>query len=150
MFKPILNTFVALYKSLLSGLQPPPDFPKYKTHIFGSVGLLTLGLALALVLVYYYAFNTPNAFLGRAWNRARHWWLTLLLTAGLGTWLAYGFSSSIVVNEAIGVKHTAYFGYFLVANAVVATLWFLLFSVLLKFKSEQAKTTPFAWPRFAR
>lgn len=148
MFKPLFKLFAGLYETLLRGVQKPTDFGKYKP-IFGSVGLQTLGVAVGLVLVYYYAFNKPITLLGRAWNRPKDWWLTLLLTAGLGTLLAYGYHNKLVLNEPTG-RNATYFGYFLVVNMLVAACWFFLFSILLKFKSEQARTTPFAWPRFSR
>lgn len=145
-----MKTFANLYAALISA-QRPPDFAVYKSQIFGTVGLLTLGLALLLVLVYYYLFNSPPTLLGRAWHRTGQWALTLALAAGAAAWLAYSFASSVPLEGGgRGVEHTQYLGYFLVVNALLAAVWFLVLSLLLKFRSPQARTTPVAWPRFSR
>lgn len=137
--------FAGLYHGLI-GLftNKTSEYSTYLLEIFTPVSLLTVVLAVALVLLYYYVFNGPTAFLGRTWNGAGQWLLTLLLAAGLAVWLAYSFSLRH------GVEANQYLGYFMVVNLLLAALWFFLFSVLLKRKSPHASTTPLAWPTFAR
>ena len=65
---------------------------------------------------------------------------TMLLAAGLGVFLANSLS------KGHGAEASSYLGYFLVVNLLVAALWFLLFSVLLKRWSTYARTTPFVGP----
>ena len=60
--------------------------------------------------------------------------------AGLGVLLANTLSKSH------GAEASSYLGYFMVVNMLVAALWFLLLSVLLKRWSTYARTTPFVGP----
>ena len=131
--------FTSLYSALISIFQSqrPADYGLYKTDIFAAVGWSTLGVALLLVLAFYYVFNSA---LRTGMFRTTHWVLTLALAAGLGVALAHHFSTSH------GAESSTYLGYFMVVNMVVAALWFLLFSVLLKRWSTYARTTPFVGP----
>ncbi|ALW85191.1 hypothetical protein AUC43_08850 [Hymenobacter sedentarius] len=131
--------FTSLYSSLISIFQSqrPADYGLYKTDLFSLVGWSTLGVALLLVVAFYYLFNSA---LRTGMFRTTHWVLTLALAAGLGTLLANTLSKSH------GAESSSYLGYFMVVNMVVASLWFLLFSVLLKRWSTYARTTPFVGP----
>ncbi|MBD2767465.1 hypothetical protein IC235_06120 [Hymenobacter sp. BT664] len=131
--------FTSLYSALISIFQSqrPADYGLYKTDLFSLVGWSTLGVALLLVLAFYYLFNTA---LRTGLFRTTHWVLTLALAAGLGTLLAHSLSTGH------GAEASSYLGYFMVVNMVVAALWFLLLSVLLKRWSTYARTTPFVGP----
>jgi|SRR6476661_776673 len=131
--------FTSLYSALISIFQGqrPADYGLYKTELFPLVGWSTLGVSLLLVLAFYYLFNS---ILRTGMFRTVHWALTLALAAGLGTFLAYNLSSGH------GAESSSYLGYFMVVNAIVGALWFLLFSVLLKRWSTYARTTPFVGP----
>jgi hypothetical protein len=131
--------FTRLYPALISIFQSqrPADYGIYKTQLFDLVGWSTLGVALLLVVAFYYIFNSA---LRTGMFRTTHWVLTLALAAGLGTFLAYNLS------KGHGAEAGSYLGYFMVVNAVVAALWFLLLSVLLKRWSTYARTTPFVGP----
>ena len=131
--------FTSLYSVLISIFQSqhPADFGLYKTGLFSLVGWSTLGVALLLVLVFYYVFNSA---LRTGMFRTPHWAMTLALAAGLGTFLANSLS------KGHGAEASSYLGYFMVVNMLVAALWFLLFSVLLKRWSTYARTTPFVGP----
>jgi hypothetical protein len=134
----IYHAFIGLFTKKNS------EFSTYVLEIFSNVWWLTVLSALVLVLVYYYVFNTPSTVLGRTWNSLSKWLMTMLLVSGAGTWLAYYFSLKH------GVDRSQYLGYFMIVNALVGALWFLLWSVALKRKSTQAWTTPFPWPAFSR
>jgi hypothetical protein len=131
--------FTSLYSALISIFQGPrpADYGLYKTELFPLVGWSTLGVSLLLVLAFYYLFNSV---LRTGMFRTTHWVLTLALAAGLGTFLAYNLSTGH------GAEGGSYLGYFMVVNALVGALWFLLFSVLLKRWSTYARTTPFVGP----
>jgi hypothetical protein len=131
--------FTSLYSALISIFQSqrPADYGLYKTDLFPLVGWSTLGVSLVAVLVFYYVCN---AALRTGLFRTSHWALTLLLAAGLGTFLAYN------ISKGHGAEIGSYLGYFMVVNMLVAALWFLLFSVLLKRWSTYARTTPFVGP----
>ena len=131
--------FSSLYSALISIFQSqrPTDYGLYKTDLFSLVGWSTLGVALLLVLVFYYVFNSA---LRTGMFRTTHWVLTLALAAGLGAFLANSLS------KGHGAEASTYLGYFMVVNMLVAALWFLIFSVLLKRWSTYARTTPFVGP----
>ena len=131
--------FTNLYSALISIFQNqrPADYGLYKTDLFPLVGWSTLGVSLLLVLVFYYLCNS---MLRTGMFRTTHWALTLALAAGLGTFLAYNLSTGH------GAETGSYLGYFMVVNMLVAALWFVLFSVLLKRWSTYARTTPFVGP----
>ena len=131
--------FTSLYSVLISIFQSqrPVDYGLYKTDLFSLVGWSTLGLSLLLVLAFYYVFNSV---LRTGMFRTTHWVLMLALAAGLGVLLANTLSKSH------GAEASSYLGYFMVVNLVVAALWFLLLSVLLKRWSTYARTTPFVGP----
>ena len=131
--------FTSLYSALISIFQSqrPADYGLYKTDLFALVGWSTLGVALLSVLVFYYLFNSA---LRTGLFRTAHWGLTLALAAGLGTLMAHSLS------KGHGAEASSYLGYFMVVNMLVAALWFLLLSVLLKRWSTYARTTPFGGP----
>jgi len=110
----------------------------YKAEIFNTAGFYTLLTALALVVVFYYIFNHAiPALTHQGLYKPTHWLLTLLLVAGLGALLAY--------RVAIGAEavRDPYMRYFIITNTLVAPLWFILFSVILKWGSNHARRTPF-------
>ena len=85
--------FTSLYSALISIFQSqrPADYGLYKTDLFSLVGWSTLGVALLLVVAYYYVFNSA---LRTGLFRTPHWALTLALGAGLGVLLANSLSKS--------------------------------------------------------
>ncbi|WP_310397477.1 hypothetical protein [Hymenobacter sp.] len=131
--------FTSLYSALISIFQSqrPADYGLYKTDLFGLVGWSTLGVSLLLVVAFYYVFNSA---LRTGLFRMPHWALTLALAAGMGAFMA----NSLSKNH--GAEASSYLGYFMVVNLLVASLWFLLLSVLLKRWSTYARTTPFVGP----
>ncbi|WP_151086314.1 hypothetical protein [Hymenobacter baengnokdamensis] len=115
-----------------------PMYGLYKAEIFNTAGFYTLLTALALVVVFYYIFNhAVPALTHQGWYRPTHWLLVLLLVAGLGALLAYRVS---IGAEAV---RDPYMRYFIITNTLVAPLWFVLFSLILKWGSNHARRTPF-------
>jgi hypothetical protein len=115
-----------------------PMYGLYKAEIFNTTGFYTLLTALALVVAFYYIFNHAiPALTHLGMYKPTHWLLTLLLVAGLGALLAYQVSSGQ------GAVRDPYMRYFIITNTLVAPLWFILFSVVLKWGSNHARRTPF-------
>jgi len=131
--------FTSLYSALISIFQSqrPADYGLYKTNLFALVGWSTLGVSLLLVLAFYYIFNSA---MRTGLFRTPHWALTLALAAGMGAFMTNSLSKSH------GAEVSSYLGYFMVVDMLVAALWFLLLSVLLKRWSTYARTTPFVGP----
>ncbi|HET9505936.1 MAG TPA: hypothetical protein VFO93_20485 [Hymenobacter sp.] len=115
-----------------------PLYGLYKAEIFNTTGFYTLLTALALVFVFYYIFNHAlPALTHLGMYKPVHWLLVLLLVAGLGALLAYQ------VSMGAGAVRDPYMRYFIITNTLVAPLWFVLFSVALKWGSNHARRTPF-------
>ncbi len=115
-----------------------PLYGLYKAEIFNTTGFYTLLTALALVVVFYYIFNHAiPALTHQGLYKPTHWLLVLLLVAGLGALLAFR------VSTGAGAVHDPYMRYFIITNTLVAPLWFILFSVALKWGSNHARRTPF-------
>ncbi|QKG53881.1 hypothetical protein [Hymenobacter sp. BRD67] len=115
-----------------------PMYGLYKAEIFNTAGFYTLLTALALVVAFYYIFNYAVPTLThQGLYRPTHWLLVLLLVAGLGALLAYRVS---IGAEAV---RDPYMRYFIITNTLVAPLWFVLFSLILKWGSNHARRTPF-------
>ncbi|RZK13444.1 MAG: hypothetical protein EOO56_27095 [Hymenobacter sp.] len=115
-----------------------PLYGLYKAEIFNAVGLYTVLTALALVVVFYYVFNHAiPALTHQGLYRPTHWLLVLLLVAGLGALLAYR------VSLGAGAVRDPYLRYFIITNTLMAPLWYVLFSVALKWGSHHARRTPF-------
>ena len=132
--------FNSLYTTSIGLLydRKTPLYGLYKAEIFNAVGLYTLLTALGLVLVFYYVFNhAVPALTHRGLYRPSHWLLVLLGAAGLGALLAWR------VSLQQGATPDPYLRYFIIANTVVAALWFVLLSLGLKWGSNQARRTPF-------
>ena len=132
--------FNSLYTTSIGLLydRKTPLYGLYKAEIFNTVGFNTLLVALALVLVFYYLFNyrlAPLTHLGL--YRPQHWLLVLVGAAGLGALLAWRGSL------ALGAAPDPYMRYFILANTVIAPLWFALLSLALKWGSTHARRTPF-------
>ena len=91
--------FTSLYSVLISIFQSqhPADFGLYKTDLFSLVGWSTLGVALLLVLVFYYVFNSA---LRTGMFRTPHWAMTLALAAGWPS-RAWDFDGLFVNDSAV-------------------------------------------------
>jgi arginine exporter protein ArgO len=121
-------------------------------NIFNQVGLITIIVSLLIVLLYYYGINHPR------FNRWKSWLLVLVISGIIHFFIAYGWSITHYMNGIIGdclmftrdadgtiISQLIYesncimFG---VANFIVSTLWFILFSFILKWWSHNAKHSP--------
>lgn len=122
-------------------------------NIYNHVGLIAIIVALVLVLVYYYIINHPRFC--KWWS----WLLTLIANAIIGLFFGYGIVASKYVNgfipqqlmdqfdedgnvvaHLIGYQHCWGFG---IANAIVCTIFFILFTFMFKWWSSNAKHVPF-------
>lgn len=125
-------------------------------NLFNSIGLITLGVSFLLVLAYYYLpipmFNHPR--FNKWWN-----WLIILLIAGsINFFIAYGWTVNDFLNGDIGdclmytrdeqgnvITQLIYeidcvlFG---LSNFFVSTMFFIGWSILLKWGSRNCKHSP--------
>lgn len=122
-------------------------------NIYNQIGLLTIGISLILVVLFYYIVNHPRFC--KWWS----WLITLGVDAIVGLFVGYGIVASKYANGfipqqlmyqfdqdgnivayLIGDSNCWGFG---IANMIVSILCFILFSFILKWWSSNAKHVPF-------
>ena len=122
--------FTAIYE-LLCGKN---DDPIYASNVYPYVGLFTLVYAIVFAIIFY-------LLLGRwrpVWDKMAHWIISLVILIAIAAYLALDQSKS-----ATGEDYDSFMYKFAIINAVVATIYFFIFSILLKRASIFAKRTPF-------
>lgn len=128
--------FRFLYELIIGRPQPPMETPLYRSDIFPDVGAITLLLiTLGLVVFYYYVLN--HLMRTAIFSHWYHWLAVLLINAAI----AFGFAIYYCrVNEVTPDTYIYWFG---AANALYSAVFFLLFSLAVKWKSNNAARTPF-------
>jgi len=109
------------------------DAPEYVDGIFSSVGLLTFFIALAVAFTFYIALGRSS----NIWHTGTHWLITLVFNAILGFAVAF-----LLAKSELGLVD-GYLIKFALINMVFASIYFILFSVILKRFSIYAKRSPF-------
>lgn len=123
------------------------------TNIFNQIGLLTTGITLLFVIIYYYLINHPR------FANWKSWVFMVLFTGVINLFLGYGRTANdfyngnigdclmyvrddngIIINELINISDCWGFG---AANTIVSIAFFILFSLILKWWSGHAKHSPF-------
>ncbi|GAA3946913.1 hypothetical protein [Hymenobacter algoricola] len=130
-----MKGFFRFVYELIGTPQPPSETPVYREVIFPNVGLLTIGLSLAMVLIFYYLINRAMGV--ATFNKLRHWVIFLVINAVLA------FVIGIWQANSQAVASHSYIYWMSTWNAILGLFWFFLFSALLKRGSTNASTTPF-------
>jgi hypothetical protein len=130
-----MKGFFRFVYELIGTPQPPSETPVYREVIFPNVGLLTIGLSLAMVLIFYYLINRAMGV--ATFNKVRHGVIFLVVNALLAFFIGLWQANSQAV-----ASHS-YIYWMSTWNAILGLFWFFLFSVLLKRGSTNASTTPF-------
>ncbi|GHV60084.1 hypothetical protein FACS1894182_14880 [Bacteroidia bacterium] len=107
---------------------------------FVVIGIITLVITLAVVLLYYYVLNHPR--FNQWWS-----WLIALLFAGLinfaygiATTIKYASEGNLGDADLIYMSDCVGFGF---ANLIISALWFIVFSLAFKWWSRNCKYSPF-------
>lgn len=113
---------------------------------FTMYGFIALGIALAIVLIYYYVINHPR--FNKLWS-----WLLMLLLVGISNFtiggsmtlgdLYDGNMEDCLMNGQNGGIDTVNCWMFGLANFLVSTIFFIILSIGLKWWSSSCKRTPF-------
>ncbi|MBC6991500.1 MULTISPECIES: hypothetical protein [Hymenobacter] len=130
-----MKSFFRFLYELIGTPQPPSETPLYRDVIFPNVGLLTLGISLGLVLIFYYLINRAMGV--ATFNKVRHWVIFLVINALLA------FVVAIWQAHAQQAAEHSYIYWMATLNAFYGLLWFFLFSIILRKGSTNASTTPF-------
>lgn len=108
--------------------------PIYSTDVFPAVGLFTLLFSLIFGLVFYLALGRWKP----VWDKLIHWIITLVILVAIAFYFALSQAKG-----ATGEDADAYMYKFSLVNALLAAVYFIIFSILLKKASIFAKRTPF-------
>jgi hypothetical protein len=113
---------------------------------FVMYGFIALAIALVIVVIYYYGINHPR--FNKWWS-----WLLMLLLVGLSNLfigalmtsgdLAAGEIGDCLINGENGGIYDSNCWMFGLANFIVSVLFFIIFSVGLKWWSTNCKRSPF-------
>lgn len=136
------SIFAQMYQALLTSQQKPEDYGVYQSQVFPVAGLATLGVALALAIIFYLLLYGPLYSRGLASNNRNGGWLAaLLLAAGLGVAVAAGLVHQLYDHQPL--VPSAYRTYFVALNALVAGLIFFIFSLVFARFKGHAQGKPF-------
>ena len=127
--------------------------PYSETNSFIGIGLWTLAISAAVVVLFYYVIDHP---------RFNTWWAWLIvlvtnaaLNLALGVswvWADYVGGKMVkegeIPNEEIALNiWPSDLWAFGVSNMFISVLFFLVLTFLLKEKSKNCSSTPFSWKR---
>lgn len=123
-----------MFKLLYELLAGKNEDPVYATDVFPLVGLFTLLFVLVITIVFYLALGRWKP----VWDKFIHWIITLIFITGIAVYFALSQAKG-----ATGEDYDAFMYRFSLVNALIAALYFFVFSILLKKTSIFAKRTPF-------
>lgn len=126
----------------------------YLTNLYNQVGWVTLLISLLCAVLFYYVINHPR------FNRWWSWVIMLLVNGLINFYYAFQFTLSDfnsgkisdclmyirnedtgeVVSKLITEANCTMFGY---GNFIISTLFFVIISFIIKWKSRNAKHAPF-------
>ncbi|MDR2146280.1 MAG: hypothetical protein LBE91_07475 [Tannerella sp.] len=152
-FETIYRWFAALFggdmADFLSGYECPSEDTEggyLDSNQFLMYGFIALGIALAVVFLYYYVINHPR--FNKRWS-----WLLMLMLVGLSNFfigagitlgdLWAGNIGECLVNGENGGIYESSCWMFGLANLFVSAGFFIFFSVALKWWSTNCKRVPF-------
>lgn len=153
LFESLYRWFAELFggdmADYLSGYECPSDsFDGGYTasNQFVMYGFIALGVALAVMFIYYYVIDHPR--FNKLWS-----WLLMLLFVGISNMLigsimtigdlnAGNIGSCLIdgSNGGVSVFNCWMFG---LSNFIVSVLFFVIWSIAFKWKSKSCKRTPF-------
>jgi hypothetical protein len=112
-----------------------------KTNLFSLLGIVALSVAVVFCTVYYYILNHPR------FNRVGSWVTVLIIVAVLNFGFAFQQTLSDVENNNISsdLQPITWIDCFVFAftNLIIASLFFLICSLFIKWGSRNAKYAPF-------
>jgi len=122
-------------------------------NLFNSIGLITITVSLAFVLLYYYGINHTR------FSQWWHWLIVLLLTGIINLLIAYGWTISdfkngniadclmylrndegSIISQIIYENDCLMFGF---SNFFISIIFFIVFSFMFKWWSSNCKHSPF-------
>ena len=113
-----------------------PDFNQ-----FPSLFLWTIGIVVAVFVLYYYIINSPR--LVKWW----HWLISMAIVAGLTYWVGFRTVIVDVNNGTVTPSLQSYVGYnsalmFGIYNMMLAMVFYFVFTLLFRRWSRNCKHSP--------
>lgn len=114
--------------------------------LFNQIGIITVFISFIIVVAYYYIIDHPK--LANIWG-----WL-IFMGVNMALTFIYGYSTTFydldanlictafIEENSIAVTTSSCVG-FGFANAIIGTLFFVIISLLLKWKSKTSRYIPF-------
>lgn len=152
-FETIYRLFIALFggdmADYLSGYVCPSEDSTggfLAGNQFVMYGFIALGVALVIMLIYYYVINHPR------FNRWWSWLLVLVLVGTINLFVGTGMTlgdldagniGDCLIAGGNGGIYTSNCWMFGLANFFVSSVFFIVFSIVLKWWSTNCKRTPF-------
>jgi hypothetical protein len=124
------------------------EFNITNQSLYALIGSLMIMISFVICILFYYAINHPR------FNRWYHWLIMLVMNAGINFYIAYDITKSELdlgkickdfvtdpQTNAIQIDATNCMG-FGFDNAIIATLFFVLFSFIVRWWSRNCSTCP--------
>ena len=108
----------------------------YSESLYAALGISIICISLFCVILFYYGINKPS------FSRWYHWLVILLINAILMFCIAFFWPRSTFLALGLDFSSGKYVIFALI-NAIVASLFFIFFSSVLRWWSTNAKGTPF-------
>ena len=107
----------------------------YAEGLYSSLGLCNFFISLFFVVLFYYIINRP------AFSKWYHWLIILLIN------FVVAFTLGVVLPQtkfvALDIEYHSEYYVFGLMNALIASLFYFLFSFMIRWWSTNAKRTPF-------
>ena len=106
----------------------------YSEELYSPLGLIAILGSLFFVCLFYYIINRPS------FSRWYHW--LLILVTNFIIQLVIGIYLPLTAFSALNLGYQNEYYIFGLMNAIIASLFFILMSFLLRWWSTNAKRTP--------
>jgi drug/metabolite transporter (DMT)-like permease len=126
----LLSVFSTLYQLVIG---ENSNYPEYEESIFNPVGLYTLVLVIIVCLLFFVVLGRWKPI----WHKLVHWVITMAVVALSCFALAFFYAKSTIGSS------DGYLVGFAGFNAIMAAVYYVIFSFVLKPLSIFAKKTPF-------
>lgn len=135
-----MNEFYAyIIENILRFYEEPFSTDLYSESLYGTIGIITIASALLFNIIFYYVINRPN--FARWW----HWLLIGGVHVAICILAAYFIpkdSFDFLFDGNDPYNYTDYLSFSLI-NSIAAFAFYVIWMVLVRWKSVNAKQTPF-------
>lgn len=106
------------------------------SELYGIIGIVTLAIALFTTVLFYFIINSTN------FNKLAHWLIIMAVTFGIVFLFTFMYPQDIVMENDFEISNEQFITFGLI-NALIAIVYYFVFSVILKRWSVNGSVTPF-------